>query len=307
MDRLGNGMYVLGIMAAVEKLRTRLFPSRKPLPALGGIRLAGTIRSSQGVPHSKRRDLGSHALVYLAAGSGEYRDALGRREEMRAGDLIWLFPGLEHSYGPGKGGRWDEIYFVFDGPLADLWRGQKVITPERPVWRLEPVGFWFDRLEALALALDEEGWENAFHQVSRFQSLVADMLLASRGAEADAADRRWLARACGHLEASGPSAPGLEEVARLAGLSYESFRKKFARHTGLAPAQYRRARVIERACGLLMRRSHSHKEIAEQLGFCDEFHFSKAFRKEMGFSPHAFRLKALGALSAHEAPGSVAP
>ena len=40
--------------------------------------------------------------------------------------------------------------------------------------------------------------------------------------------------------------------------------------------------------------SNSHKRIAEELGFCDEFHFSKIFCKRMGLFPQAFRLKALG-------------
>ncbi len=124
------------------------------------------------------------------------------------------------------------------------------------------------------------------------------MILAMREREADGAGDDWLARACRFLQAAGPSASGLDEVARLVGLSYESFRKKFAQRMGTAPAKYRQVRLIERACALLMHRSHSHKEIAEQLGFCDEFHFPKVFRKQMGFSPHAFRLKTLGAENA---------
>lgn len=86
----------------------------------------------------------------------------------------------------------------------------------------------------------------------------------------------------------------MTEVARSLGMSYESFRKKFAHRMGTPPSRYRQARMIEQACALLMRRSLSHRQIAEQLGFCDEFHFSKIFRKRMGFSPRAFRLKALG-------------
>ena len=45
-----------------------------------------------------------------------------------------------------------------------------------------------------------------------------------------------------------------------------------------------------------MTASMGHKEIAEHLGFYDEFHFSKVFHKCMGFSPQEFRARALGGL-----------
>ena len=45
-----------------------------------------------------------------------------------------------------------------------------------------------------------------------------------------------------------------------------------------------------RACALLMRRSLSHKEIAEQLGFSSAFHFSNAFKKYFWMSPSQFRV-----------------
>ncbi len=294
MDRLVKNMYFLVLSNSITKLTTRLFPSNGAIHAMGGIKLAGTIRSSCGTGYPKKRDLGSHALVYLLAGDGEYEDSLGTRQRVQAGDLIWLFPGVPHRYGPGTSSRWDEIYLVFEGPLIDLWRQQKILTPERPIWRLEPVDFWFGRLEAATLTSSSKGWENAFYQLSQFQLLVADMLLASRDKENNSSDRDWLAQACRLLKAEGASVPSLDGVARLVGMSYEDFRKKFTQRMGMAPGKYRQARLIERACVLLMRRSRSHKEIAEQLGFCDEFHFSKAFRKQMGFSPHAFRLKTLG-------------
>jgi AraC-like DNA-binding protein len=276
-----------------KPLQTRLLFSQGTVSPLGRIKLVGTIRGSQGTSRSRMRLLDGYALVYLLRGGGEYEDASGMRRNVQRGDLIWLFPDLAHRYGPTHGEQWDEIYFMFEGPLFELWHRQKIIGHERPIWRLEPVDFWYGRLEEMTRFPSSIGWEGAFHQLSQFQNLVADMLLASRNAADDAVDQGWLAEACQHLQASDDLAPGLEEIARRVGLSYESFRKKFTERMGVAPAKYRQARVIERACGLLMRRSHSHKEIAEQLGFCDEFHFSKAFRHHMGLSPRAFRLKVL--------------
>jgi AraC-like DNA-binding protein len=239
------------------------------------------------------RDLGSYAMVYLLAGGGEFGDALGHVQTVGPGDLIWLFPGVPHYYGPRKNGFWDEIYLVFDGPLIDLWRKQKIISASRPVWHLEPVAFWHRRLEEGGLPPAISTLEDSFQHLSRFQLLVAEMSVAAQENSTTVADRARIEHACRLLEAS--HARSLEDVARAVGMSYESFRKKFTAQTGRAPARYRQGRLIERACELLMRRNSTQKDIARQLGFCDEFHFSKVFRQNMGVSPRAFRLKTLGA------------
>jgi two-component system response regulator YesN len=38
------------------------------------------------------------------------------------------------------------------------------------------------------------------------------------------------------------------------------------------------------------------KEIAAELGFCDEFHFSKLFKRRTGLSPSAYRTQVLGGM-----------
>jgi hypothetical protein len=132
------------------------------------------------------RDLGSYAMVYLLAGGGEFGDASSHAQKVGPGDLMWLFPGVPHYYGPHPGGRWDEIYLVFDGPLIDLWRRQNVISPDRPVWHLEPVSLWHQRLEAIALAPALATKEAAFQHLSQFQLLVADIIMAARESSAPA-------------------------------------------------------------------------------------------------------------------------
>lgn len=293
MDALGKNMYILVDMP-LEPIQTQLLLSDGTPSSLGRVKLAGTIRGSPGLSRAKMRVLGSYALVYLLHGGGEYKDASGRCERVSQGNLLWIFPELPHFYGPSPRSRWDEIYFLFEGPLFELWRDQKIITPEKPVWRLEPLDFWFGRLKELARPA-APGPQGMLRRLGHWQILVADMIFAMR--EAGQSSPPWLEGACQLLEQEG-DALSLPDIARLTGFSYETFRKKFSEALGLAPAKYRQARLIERACTFLMQRNLSHRQIAERLGFCDEFHFSKVFRQHMGISPRAFRGKALGSASA---------
>ena len=70
----------------------------------------------------------------------------------------------------------------------------------------------------------------------------------------------------------------------------------FTQIVGMPPAKYRAARIIDRACELIQNSDLSDKQIAEKLGFCDEYYFSRSFKKIRGASPRAFR-KTLGHFS----------
>jgi AraC-like DNA-binding protein len=40
---------------------------------------------------------------------------------------------------------------------------------------------------------------------------------------------------------------------------------------------------------MLLETTRTLAEIAEQLGYCDAFHFSKAFKKSVGSAPSSYR------------------
>ena len=82
----------------------------------------------------------------------------------------------------------------------------------------------------------------------------------------------------------------LEELARESGLSKYHFARAFKRRTGFPPHQYQLRRRIERARVLLREDSHrSVAEIASRLGFADESHLRRHFKRIVGTTPGRFR------------------
>lgn len=276
-------------MPAVLRPEARVIPVVGAASPMGGITLAGQLRASAGIGHSAMRVLGSYAVVYLLGGGGEFGDALGQRRDVRAGDLLLLFPEVPHFYGPRSGETWDEIYFVFQGPVFDQWRAAGLLDPREPVWHAEPVAAWHRRFDAVC-AGPGGGAGAALLELARLQGVLADFRAAARPErEAGAVGAPdWLEAVCRQLERVEVT-PDWAVLAAQAGLSYERFRKKFAELKGVPPARYRMLRLIDRACVLLAGGEKPLKEIAGELGFCDEFHFSKLFKQRTGLAPSVYR------------------
>lgn len=80
--------------------------------------------------------------------------------------------------------------------------------------------------------------------------------------------------------------------------------KRFKRATGVSVYQYQLRTKLEMAkTSLVTEQDASLKEIAASFGFCDEFHFSKLYKKRFGISPSQSRRKALG-IGKNGSPGS---
>ncbi len=81
----------------------------------------------------------------------------------------------------------------------------------------------------------------------------------------------------------------IEALARAYGTTLHAFSMAFARSTGMSPKAYLKRRLIQEAMQLLLNSDLRIKEVASQLGFSDEFHFSRFFRIANGMAPSQYR------------------
>ncbi|MBR9904299.1 MAG: helix-turn-helix transcriptional regulator, partial [Gammaproteobacteria bacterium] len=79
------------------------------------------------------------------------------------------------------------------------------------------------------------------------------------------------------------------ELASLLGLSVSHFSHAFKQKTGITPLMYVSARRVEAAGRYMLCTERPLSEIAISLGFCDQSHFCRVFRRETGLSPQTWR------------------
>ncbi len=88
-----------------------------------------------------------------------------------------------------------------------------------------------------------------------------------------------------HLRASLAA----REVADALGRPCASLERSYRQDTGVTLNRYIHAQLTRRAGTLLLRTSRPVRDIAEALGFADEFYFSRFFKKRMEYSPREYR------------------
>lgn len=278
----------------------------------GGVLYSGgSLKTSvDGQMSGRGRVFGRWAFVLMVGGEGRYQDERGASAAVRPGDLILVFPDVAHRYGPGPGEAWRELFVVSDSPVLDAWRSAGLLREDRPVWRLSPVSYWRERMERLVKRCGPAGAAVGgaegprVSDVCRLLTFLADAIEStgrpSLGgtreaalAEMPAIDRHWATEVTGLIDDRLRRGPiDRLDPASLASAMHVSeavLRRRFVRLLGEPPARYVSRRTIERACELMQQGELSDKQIAAELGFCDEFHFSKRFKQLIGASPRDYR------------------
>lgn len=130
--------------------------------------------------------------------------------------------------------------------------------------------------ESLASAL-------ASHLMHRHATGETRQTMAARGLSRPQL-RRTIEFIHDHLAEGAP----LQRLAQIAELSPFHFARLFKQSTGAAPHEYLTRCRIERAKQLLICSPHSISDVAAQVGFCDQSHLSRHFRRIVGLTPMAY-------------------
>ena len=81
----------------------------------------------------------------------------------------------------------------------------------------------------------------------------------------------------------------VKQLARDASMSVPHFFRCFRKVTGSTPISFLRRERINQAKRRLTESADSMKQIAEQVGYSDQFYFSRDFKRLTGVSPSEFR------------------
>ena len=201
-----------------------------------------------------------------------------------------LPPGREIRHCQLPGLRVASVHFRLSmRSVPDPFRGCRLRGGAAPEWR------------AAFLALCGEGRSGPAARLgvlAGVQSAVWQAVSAFARAEEPALSARIAgSRPFAGLFAAVANDPGrafsVSEMAAAAHMGESSFAKRFVATTGETPRAWFNARRAEAAAEALMEDDATVRDVAERLGFGNEFYFSRFFKRHFGLSPANWRRQRL--------------
>lgn len=242
--------------------------------------------------HFRERPSGSTQLIliYCIEGMGEIR--IGETLHPVPPDHFFIIPaGMPHSYHSDMQNPWSIYWIHFSGIKAGLFarfacqciaidRSKTSRISDRidlfsEIFRNLGRGFSIETLEYTNLCLGH--LLASFTHLSQFREM--------RNADENDPVAQSINFMLEHLNKKLK----LEEIAAETGLSASHYSRLFQNRTGHPPIDYFIQLKIQRACRLLDNSGWMIADVAREMGFDDQFYFSRVFRRVMGMSPAKYR------------------
>jgi AraC-like DNA-binding protein len=237
----------------------------------------------------ERETYPGHEMILCLSGAG-WACIAGKRHRVVAGQLLWVNCHHPHAYGAEKSDPWELYWVRVEGRALD--RIAKMLQV-----RTQP-------------ALDVLNMEAAEACFTR----VFDTMHASRPSDAAACDAamaelvaQLFQSRLNHEEALRPELPAplqkalermrlyyhlptrVGELAAMAQMSESHFSRMFKAALGTSPIDWLRRERINQAKRRLAESDDAVKEVALQVGYTDQFFFSKDFKKMTSLTPTNYR------------------
>lgn len=219
-----------------------------------------------------------------------YKDAMTRERKVTAGDVIVLFPGLQHSYHRVDLTEiWSECFIEFRGEIFVALERDGVISRSSPILSPGLQEALIAESDAIIRDYQSAGPGDEALFAARAHLLLIRCVDAHKHTAQSPNSRSFLTAACARLQEALDRDLEIPELARSFGMSDRAFRRRFAELAGMAPTHYRLLQRIAVGRALLTDTELPVGEVAEKLGYCDVQFFSRQFKQITGMTPSYFR------------------
>lgn len=241
--------------------------------------------------HTRERRKGSrqNVLIYCIQGEGWYQ-VQDQKYSVKPNQLFILPAHLSHKYGTSNQNPWTIYWLHFTGGQAGcflefLYKNDNysplTVVPNEERFRL------FEDIYShliMSFNLDNIIYANncLYHFLVSFRESVYKHAITEEQGDVVQQSIEFMK---GHLDQKFT----LQQLAEQVGLSASHYSAIFRQKTQNSPVNFFMFLKIQWSCQLLENTNLRVKEIAHQIGFDDQYHFSRVFSQFIGLSPQQFR------------------
>ncbi len=220
-------------------------------------------------------------LYYVISGRGYLRTRGGDIHSLSQG-YVYLIPnGLSYDYFCED--RLEKAYFHINVLLQDRL---ELFYGCRDYYEMPVEAAVVERMKSWVVS---DRPEDLFHiQGEIYHAVAAFMKMAGVEEKIERNYSEMVARLFEMLSEQKASSP-VRELAKSLNVSESTLAKRFRKETGMSIGDYRQQLAMSRARQLLALGKLSVGEIAEELGYCDQFYFCRYFKERQGMTPSAYK------------------
>ncbi|MFD0620121.1 helix-turn-helix domain-containing protein [Paenibacillus sp. GCM10027629] len=213
--------------------------------------------------------------------------------QLQAGDLFCLFPHITYEYRIASREELRMVWLTLEGPqMRELMRvmGLSVHHPYRSSVVDEAVIHLLQEVEQIIWD-EEPKWRRHLPLLAALLRLFEQLEIHPEEHDIikEPPNVDWIHEVHQFLQLHYAEPLRIEAIAHLFGFHRSYFTQQFTQKTGLSPQQYLQQLRLERAKELLCNFSLPIGEIALSVGYPDLYMFSRAFKRQVGCSPSAYR------------------
>lgn len=210
--------------------------------------------------------------------------------KVEAGQGFVLFPNEEARVKSEHKKAMNVTWVAFSGYLVDRYLNRAKLTVYEPVFpdnEAREAEEMFDRLLAASTTFPNRYCKIMAQLYSIFGFLLDNVF---RESQPEAATPEfYLIKALDFIDANYQDDISVEDIASSAGINRKSLYSVFKSLTGFSPRDYLIYYRMCKATVLLKNANLSVETVAVSVGYSDQFHFSKEFKKNVGVSPSVYR------------------
>lgn len=220
-------------------------------------------------------------LYYICGGDPYFTTAEGRTVEMKAGSCYFLPAGFSFDHACRTG--MEQLYFhiqLIDDTGLDLFRGCSEMMVDTP---------GTERIRKMIRLAASRHPDDALRLRQELYGTILTMLENHKVRLIRTDYTHCILDAVAYIRDHLSVQLTVHKLAAQAHVSDSTLEKAFRAELGMTVGRYVDEEIFLAAEKLLKQTKLSIAQVSERFGFCDQFYFSRRFRKRYGLSPQQYR------------------
>ncbi len=228
-----------------------------------------------------------YGLEFVAEGTGELL-LDGHFHPLHAGVAFFYGPGIAHRISNSSGQSMTKYFVDFSGAGAEEFLRENELPPGRAVQTLQSdaIRFLIDQMIADGAEAAEKSADLCVLYLRAIVLKLAGGIAPSPSPVADQMPqfRQWRE----FIDANFRELRDLEGIATALHVRPAQLCRMFQRYGQSSPFRYLTRQKMNHAAELLVTTNIQIREVADEVGYPDPYHFSRLFKQHFGYSPREF-------------------